>query len=80
MNKRAFMLIMALLSLVQGCTSETVKRTSFETLQNMREQQCEKDLSGNCPKRLNYDEYQRKKKQAQAPENGDMATPPLPSN
>jgi hypothetical protein len=80
MNTYTFMLIMALLLFVQACSSETVKRTSFETLQNMREQQCEKDLSGNCPKRLSYDDYQRKIKQAPAPENGNKAIPSLPSN
>ena len=78
MNKYALLLITGLLLLLQGCSSDTVKRTSFATLQNLREQECEKDLSGNCPQRERYNDYQRKKKEAQAPENGDNAAPPSP--
>jgi len=37
--------------LIQGCFGETVKRKSFEVLQNLREQPCRKDLSGKCPSR-----------------------------
>ena len=49
---------------IQGCSSESAKWTAFETLQNMREQQCEKDLSGQCPPRESYADYQRKRKEA----------------
>lgn len=61
--------------MLQGCSGETVKRTSFEILQNMREQQCNKDLSGDCPGRESYNDYQRRKKEALTPENGDKAAP-----
>ena len=75
MNRFTFILLTGLLSLLHGCSNETVKRTSFETLQNLREQQCEKDLSGNCPAREHYSDYQRKRREAQAPEDRDMAAP-----
>jgi hypothetical protein len=51
--------------ITQGCSGEFAKRTAFETLQNIHEQQCERDLSGKCPERESYDDYQRKRKEAQ---------------
>ena len=84
MNKCVLILVMGLFLTVLGCSSETVKRTSFETLQNLREQQCEKDLSGNCPARESYNDYQRKRKWVQVPEDGDKLAPhsqdPIESN
>ena len=44
-----------------GCSHQAAKRTSFETLQNLRDQQCSHDLSGNCPPRESYDDYTRKR-------------------
>jgi len=55
------------IAILQGCSSESAKRTAFETLQNMREQQCARDLSGRCPPRESYADYQRNRKEA-APE------------
>jgi curli biogenesis system outer membrane secretion channel CsgG len=52
------------IAILQGFSSESAKRTAFETLQNMREQQCEQDLSSRCPPRESYAEYQRKRKEA----------------
>jgi len=54
----------AMLVLPAACSGDTAKRTSFETLQNLREQQCHHDLSGNCPPRESYEEYQRQRKAA----------------
>lgn len=56
------------MAIISGCSSEAAKRTAFETLQNMRAQQCARDLSGKCPKRESYADYQRKREEAQAPE------------
>lgn len=47
-----------------GCSHEAAKRTSFETLQNLRDQQCHHDLSGNCPPRESYEDYRRKRREA----------------
>ena len=43
-----------------ACSTEDVIRTSYETLQNIQEIQCQKDLSVECPERESYDAYQRK--------------------
>lgn len=47
---------------ILSCSSESIKRTGYKTLQNINEQQCEKELSSKCQERENYDEYQRKRK------------------
>ena len=51
------------LILVAGCSSESAQRTAYETLQNVRQRECFKNLSPDCEKRESYDEYQRKRKE-----------------
>jgi len=60
--------MLAMMLLLHGCSGESAKRTAFETLQNLREQQCEQDLSGKCPQRESYDDYQSKRKAAEPSE------------
>jgi hypothetical protein len=48
---------------VSACSTETAKRTTFETLQNLRQQECQKNGDADCQKRENYDEYQRMKQE-----------------
>lgn len=49
--------------LTAGCSTDSAKTITYETLQNMGQQQCEKSLSPDCPKRESYDDYQRKRKE-----------------
>ena len=67
---RAVVVSCALVVIMQltGCSSAAAKRTAFETLQNVQAQQCERDLSGNCPQREDYDDYQRKRAESTNPE------------
>ncbi len=46
-----------------GCSAEKAQRTAYETLQNVREQECLKSLNSQagCGKRQSYDEYQRQR-------------------
>jgi len=60
MNVRFVMVFVAGLLCAQGCTKEAMKRTGYETVQNIGQQQCEKDLSSDCTERDSYDAYQRK--------------------
>ena len=69
MKKCIFLLVAGLIVVTQGCSSESAKRLSFESLQGLREQECNKDFTGNCPPRESYDDYQRKRKEALDPEN-----------
>ena len=59
---RAFCL--AIVVLTAGCSADTAKRTAYETLQNVREQECLKNPSAeSCGKRDSYEDYQRKRKE-----------------
>jgi hypothetical protein len=51
--------------LVSGCSAETAKRTTYETLQNVHEQDCLKDPNSpsDCGKQDSYDTYQRQRKE-----------------
>jgi hypothetical protein len=66
MIKPYTILAAVLVVVLQACSSETAKRTAFETLQNLHEQQCAQDLYRNCPPRERYDDYQDKRKEAQS--------------
>lgn len=48
-----------------GCSSESLNRIGYETLQNVEEQQCQKDLTSECPERESYDNYQSTRKEAE---------------
>ena len=48
---------------IRACSTETAKRTTFETLQNLRQQECQKNGDADCQKRESYDEYQRMKQE-----------------
>ena len=50
------------IALVSGCSSETAKRTAYETMQNVRQQECRKNLSTDCDKRDSYEDYERERK------------------
>jgi predicted acetyltransferase len=49
-----------------ACSTEFYKKTGFEMLQNIHEQQCQQELSAQCPQRESYEEYQRKLKDSQS--------------
>jgi hypothetical protein len=64
MNNFPGMLCLLMIVLVSGCSSETAKRTAYETLQNIHEQDCLKDPNSpsECRKRDSYEDYQRQQK------------------
>ena len=51
-----------IVALIAGCSADTAKRTAYETLQNVHEQECLKNPSSDCGKRDSYDDYERKRK------------------
>jgi len=51
-----------LLLFTASCSSESLKRISYETVQNIGAQKCAKELSSDCQAREPYDDYQRKRK------------------
>jgi hypothetical protein len=56
-------LLIVILGVVQACTSDSLKRTTYETMENVRQQECHKDLSYECPERQSYEDYQRDKEE-----------------
>jgi len=64
MNIFVCVLCLVIVVLTAGCSSETAKRTAYETLQNVHEQDCLKNLKSpeDCGKRESYDDYERKRK------------------
>jgi hypothetical protein len=51
---------MAVLISISACSTETLKRTTYETLQNIEDLQCQKDFSTDCPDRESYEAYKIK--------------------
>jgi hypothetical protein len=55
-------LCLTVVALASGCSSETAKRTAYETLQNVREQECLKNPAMDCGKRDSYKDYEHRRK------------------
>ncbi len=53
--------VILLLLMTSGCASEMAKRSTYETLENIRMQQCAGDLSADCSERESYNDYTRKR-------------------
>ncbi len=60
-------LCLAITVLASGCSAEAAKRTAYETLQNVGERECMKNPSASCEKRETYDDYERRRKELDAP-------------
>ena len=62
------LLCLAIMAVIPGCSADTAKRTTYETLQNIREMECMKNPSLECGKRESYEDYQHKRKELGTPE------------
>ena len=62
MDKIAIVFCLAGIALMAACSADTAKRTAYETLQNVREQECLKNPAMECGKRDSYEDYQRQRK------------------
>jgi hypothetical protein len=78
MSPIKIVLLAMLLSAASGCSSESWKRTGYETLQNIKQQQCDKNpsASGECGERKSYDAYQREVKELDTNEISDQLNVP----
>jgi hypothetical protein len=68
MREPQLFLMMGILIAISACSEETVKRTTYETLQNIGEAQCQKDLSADCPDRESYETYKRNRSETETGE------------
>lgn len=55
------MLLSGIMAVIASCSGEAVKRTTYETLQNMREQECNKNPSVDCEQRESMEVYEDKR-------------------
>lgn len=55
----------ALVLSAAGCSAESLQRTGYETLQNIEQQRCQKDLSAECAQRESFNAYQRERQELQ---------------
>ena len=53
---------------IQGCSTETVKRVTYGSAQIYSQQQCQREITADCPEPDSYEEYQRKRKELQTAE------------
>jgi len=53
----------AALAATQACSTDVFKRTTYQALQNIAQQQCLKNPGADCPERERYDDYQRKREE-----------------
>jgi hypothetical protein len=56
-------LLTVILGVVQACSSDLLKRTAYETMENLRQQECHKELSSECPERQSYEDYRHDKEE-----------------
>ena len=61
MKNNLRMLLMITIVCVSACSTDSAKRVAYETLQNIKEQECLRNNSSDCPKRESYDDYQRQR-------------------
>lgn len=62
MRNDYLLLLISMIFSMTACSAETFKRTGYETLQNIQETKCQKELSAECSDRESYDAYQKKLK------------------
>ncbi len=56
-------LVVLLAACAAGCSAEAWKRTTYETLQNVNQQQCEETPGADCERQA-YQDYQRMREKA----------------
>jgi len=58
-NIRVLLLISIIIT-ISACSKESLKRAGYETLQNIQQLECQKNLALECSERESFDTYQRK--------------------
>lgn len=62
-HKRVLLMLVPWL-LSWGCSSETWKRTGYETLQNLHQQGCQEEIASGCGERESYSDYEQRREEA----------------
>jgi hypothetical protein len=51
--------LMVVMFVLSACSAESIKRTGYETVQNIGDRQCQKDFTTECPERPSYEAYKK---------------------
>ena len=65
MSKSLKCVLYALVLSAAACSTESLQRTGYETLQNIEQQRCQRDLSAQCAPRESFDSYRRERRELQ---------------
>lgn len=49
------------LLLLAGCSSESLKRNTFESLQTIKQRECQQTPGKDCPPRESYNQYEKQR-------------------
>lgn len=56
---KTLVVLSSLIAGLSGCSADSIKRASYQTLQNLGQAQCQKQFSEDCSNRPGYDDYQK---------------------
>ncbi len=62
-------LLMVTMVNLSACSIDSAKRVTYETLHNMKEQQCLRNNLSDCSKRESYDDYELQRNKLNLPSN-----------
>ncbi|MFQ5469073.1 MAG: hypothetical protein ACE5EH_02075 [Gammaproteobacteria bacterium] len=62
--KNIFVIVIPIVVIFSGCTTNELKRAGYETLQNIQQYECDKEPLSDCPERESFDEYQQKREES----------------
>ncbi|MDD5037062.1 MAG: hypothetical protein PHE55_20235 [Methylococcaceae bacterium] len=62
---------LAILFLLPGCSTDTIKRMAYGSVQSYGQEKCQQNIpsgwSKDCQRKESYDEYQRKRQEVNQP-------------
>lgn len=66
MSRTNVIFLTSIVLAISGCSTDSFNRISYETVQNVRKQQCLKNTRSDCSERESYEAYQGKLKELKA--------------
>jgi hypothetical protein len=60
MKRPVLIFLVPTVFIIAACSTESLTRTTYETLQGVEQERCRKDWTSKCPERESYDAYRAK--------------------
>ena len=51
--------VTSVLLALSACSAESLKQTTYKTMQNVHDEECRRDRSRECPRGLTWEEYKQ---------------------